>query len=71
MQFGFRADHSTVTANCFFVENVKSKMDKGGIVGAILLDLKKAFDTVSQNILIHKLSYLNFSRSVIDWMKSY
>lgn len=29
MQFGFRANHSTETANCFLVENIKSKLDKG------------------------------------------
>lgn len=71
MQFGFRANHSTETANCFLVENIKSKLDKGGVVGAIFLDLKKAFDTVNHEILIHKMSYFNFSTSVTDWMRSY
>ena len=71
MQFGFRANHSTETANCFFVENIKSKMDNGGVVRAIFLDLKKAFNTVIHLILIHKMPYLNFSTSVIDWMRSY
>ena len=71
MQFGFRANHSAETANCFFVENIKTKLDKGGIVGAIFLDLKKAFDTVNHEILIHKMSYFNFSTSFTDWMRSY
>lgn len=35
MQFGFRANHSTETANCFLLENIKLKMDKGGVVGDI------------------------------------
>ena len=43
MQFGFCANHSTETANCYFLENVKSKLDRGGVVGAVFLDLKKAF----------------------------
>ena len=42
MQFGFRANHSTDTANCLLLENVKSMMDKGGTVGAEFLDLRKA-----------------------------
>ena len=42
-----------------------------GIIGAIFLDLKKAFDTVNHQVLIHKMSYFNFSPSAIDWMSSY
>lgn len=49
MQFGFRKHHSTETANCFFVEQIKSLLDKGGVVGDVFLDFKKAFDTVNHN----------------------
>jgi hypothetical protein len=35
MQFGFSAKRFTETANCFLLENVKSKMDKGDVVGAV------------------------------------
>jgi hypothetical protein len=55
MQFGFRAKHSTETANCFLLENVQSKMDKWGVVRAIFLDLRKAFDTVNHKVLITKV----------------
>lgn len=71
MQFGFRKHHSTETANCFLLENIKAKLDKGGVVGAIYLDLKKAFDTVNHDILIAKLTKFNFSPSVITQIKSY
>ncbi len=67
MQFGFRSNHSIETANCFLLENMKSKLDKGGVVGAIFLDLKKAFDTVDHSVLLSKLSMFNFS----PWMQSY
>lgn len=71
MQFGFRKHHSTETANCFLLENIKSKLDQGGVVGAVFLDLKKAFETVDHEILITKLSKFNFSSSVIKWIQSY
>lgn len=71
MQFGFRSNHSTETANCFFIENIKMNLDKGGVVGAIFLDFKKAFDTVDHDVLLSKLSYFNFCGNAIKWMKSY
>lgn len=70
MQFGFRANHSTYTATCFLIECVKSKMDKGGVIGAVFLDLKKAFDTINHEILISKLSLFNFSPDTVNWVKS-
>ncbi len=48
MQFGFSANYSTEMANCYFTEKVKSLLDKGGVVGAVFLDLRKAFDTLNQ-----------------------
>jgi hypothetical protein len=63
MQFGFCTNHSTETANCFLLENIKSQLDGGGIVGALFFDLKKAFDTVNHQTLLAKLSYFNFSAS--------
>lgn len=71
MQFGFRANHSTDTATRFFIESVKSKIDKGGVVGAIFLDLKKAFDTINHHVLLAKLSQFNVSLHTINWVKSY
>lgn len=58
MQFGFRAKYSMETANCFFKENIKTLLDKGGVVGAMFLFLKKAFNIVNHRIL--KLSSFNF-----------
>ena len=71
MQFGFRKLHSTETATCYFLENLKSLLDKGGFVAAVFLDLKRAFDTINHDLLIAKLTHYNFSNSALCWMKSY
>lgn len=71
LQFGFCPQYSTETANCFFVEQLKFAIDKGEIVGAVFLDLKKAFDTLNHDILIHKLSNFNFTPLALQWFKSY
>uniref|UniRef100_A0A3P9HF32 Reverse transcriptase domain-containing protein n=1 Tax=Oryzias latipes TaxID=8090 RepID=A0A3P9HF32_ORYLA len=71
MQFGFRANYSTETATCFFTENIRILLDRGGVVGAVFLDLKKAFDTVNHKILLSKLCNFNFSSDALQWIDSY
>ena len=58
-------------ANCYLTENIKSKLDKGNVVAAVFIDLKKAFDTVNHNILLNKLTTFNFSEHAIGWFASY
>jgi len=70
MQFGFRANYSTEMANCYFTEKVKSLLDKGGVVGAVFLDLRKAFDTLNHRILLSKLLRFNFSPHTLRWIES-
>lgn len=71
MQFGFRKHHSTETATCYFLENVKFMLDQGGFVGAVFLDLKRAFDTINHDVLLARLTTFNFAKSALCWMKSY
>ena len=51
LQFGFRPKYSTETACCHLVESIKMHLDNGDKVGAVFLDLRKAFDTVNHNKL--------------------
>ena len=68
MQFGFRSNHSTETACCYFLEVVKQNLDKGGVVGAVFLDLCKAFDTVNYQILLSKLASYKLSIDTLKWI---
>ena len=41
------------------------------MIGMILIDLQKAFDTIDHDILLKKLSAFGFSNHTIGWFKSY
>jgi hypothetical protein len=70
-QSGFRKKHSINTALLKITEDIRLAMGRGEVTIMVLLDYSKAFDSLNHNILFSKLSYLNFSKHVIDWFKSY
>lgn len=70
-QFGFRKRYSTESACCYLLEDIKSSLDGGGVVGAVFLDLRKAFDTVNHQLLISKLSDFSLDTNTIAWIQSY
>uniref|UniRef100_A0A3B3RJN3 Reverse transcriptase domain-containing protein n=1 Tax=Paramormyrops kingsleyae TaxID=1676925 RepID=A0A3B3RJN3_9TELE len=61
----------TELATAYLTENIKRSLDHGNVIGAVFLDLKKAFDTVNHEMLLHKLNKLNFSQTAINWFRSY
>ena len=61
-----------VYGNCtYFTDAILDNLDKGSIAGAVFLDLSKAFDTVSHDRLIKKLSTIGFSQETIHWFTCY
>ncbi len=46
-------------------------MDNGLLTGVVLLDLKKAFDTVDHNVLLKKLSKYGIGDRAVSWFASY
>uniref|UniRef100_A0A1B6MJH0 Reverse transcriptase domain-containing protein n=1 Tax=Graphocephala atropunctata TaxID=36148 RepID=A0A1B6MJH0_9HEMI len=70
-QYGYRLGMGTVKATlslyCDFLESLESK----NITEARFFDLSKAFDTVSHDILLSKLSYYGFKNSACQLVSSY
>ena len=54
-QFGYRKKRSTDIAVTLLVDNIRKNTDTGKLVGAVVIDLTKAFDTVSHSFLLSEL----------------
>ena len=54
-----------------FFEKTKCLLDRNSCVGAVFLDLKRAFDTIDHRVLLTKLSKCNFSTQALNWFRSY
>ena len=71
IQFGFRAKYSTTDALLYATEKIRSDIDNNKMVAAAFLDLSKAFDSISHEILLEKLENLGFDQIAISFIGSY
>lgn len=70
-QSGFREAHSCETALNLILETWKTELDKGNVIVAVFLDLKRAFETIDRNILIMKLEAMGIEGTELEWFKNY
>ena len=70
-QWGFTKGLSSEGMLLKMTDTWKMNMDKGMIVGAIFVDFKKAFDSISHNILSLKLQATGLSGNLHEWLMDY
>jgi len=70
-QFGFRKKLGTSFAVNDMIIQIEGAKDARKKVAGVYIDLKKAFDTVNHELLLHKLYLLGVSGSVLSWFESY
>ena len=67
----YRKGHSTQHVLMRMIEDWKKSLDNNKYVGAILMDLSKAFDCISHDLLIAKLRAYGFEMSSLRLIYSY
>ena len=70
-QFGFRRNHSTTHALLDVVTSCYDNINDTNYTALLFLDLKKAFDTVKHEILIHKLEHYGIRGVALDFFSSF
>ena len=70
-QFGFRKSHSTATALLDCTNDWYMNLDRKMFNLVVLIDLKKAFDTVDHQILMRKLELYGIKGEALTLLKSY
>ena len=70
-QFGFREKSSVELTLLSATEVWLEAIDKGQLVGTLLIDLAKAFDTVSHQQLLLELSSIHCGTNALTWFRSF
>ena len=70
-QFGFRRNRSTDMATTLLCDSIRQKVGEGKLVGAIFLDLSRAFDTINHANLLNHLSTYGVAGNELNWFQDY
>ena len=70
-QWGFHKNHSTEGLLLHLTDTWKWALDKNLKVGVLVIDFRKAFDSVNHTILLQKLKAVGISGNLLSWMGSY
>ena len=68
---GFRKGYSCQYSLLSMLRKWQSSLNDSGIVGAVLMDLSKAFDCLPHDLLIAKLHAYGFCKKTVDLFHSY
>ena len=70
-QGGFRGGRSTTDTISKFTDDIFQGINDGEVTMATFIDLKKAFDTVDHEILVHKLYKIGVRGLTLEWIINY
>ncbi len=70
-QYGFRTNRSTSMALMEVTEELTNSIYNKEYAVGVFIDLKKAFDIINHNILLHKLERYGIRGVGLSWIRSY
>ena len=70
-QYGFRKKHSCEHAVTELLGKITKGLEKNKHTIAVFIDLSKAFDTISHDILFEKMERYGIRGTALNWYKSY
>ena len=70
-QYGFQHNKSTIHHLLHLTNHIAHELNSKKFCIGVFLDLKKAFDVVSHNILLKKLEKLGIKGLTLKWFESY
>ena len=70
-QHAYRKQHSTITCLVEVINHIHKLLDNNRCTAIASLDLSKAFDSISHELVLEKLSKLGLQTNAILWVKSY
>ena len=70
-QFGFRKNRSTDMAIQTLVDKFHETIEKDELMVGIFIDLSRAFDTISHDILLRKLHFYGIRGTSLKWIEDY
>ena len=70
-QSGFRPGHSTESALILMTEKWLKAINEGKMMGAVMVDFRKAFDLLDHKLLLEKIKCFKCSDKFVSLMKSY
>ena len=70
-QSGFRNKHSCESALNLVLANFKDDLNNKCSVISVFVDLKRAFETIDQNMLLKKLNAIGIRNKELNWFRSF
>ena len=70
-QWAYKKGLSTESLLLYLTEHWKKYLDQGKIVGVILIDFRRAFDSIDHKILFEKMRNIGISENFLAWLKNY